>query len=189
MAQDSLFSAKILLLICEDAGAHMLSCFSHIWGSSGHGILWARILEWDVMSSSRESSLPKDPTIISDISCIGRWVLYHWLISEAQEPVKIPNWEAASTPQQRPLSPSMQVFLRHSGPGLQIGWAGKHQGNSHSSSPLVPLELGTRTPWVLPGKHSPRSPDRQRTLRGMAVEGKKSAITLHPEGQLQVSPG
>ena len=30
MAQDSLFSAKILLLICEDAGAHMLSCFSHI---------------------------------------------------------------------------------------------------------------------------------------------------------------
>ena len=77
MAQDSLFSAKILLLICEDAGARMLSCFSHVWGSSGHGILRARILEWDVMPSSRESSPPKDWTLISYVSCFGRQILYH----------------------------------------------------------------------------------------------------------------
>ena len=38
-------------------------------GSSGHGIAKARILEWVVISSSRESSQPRDWTCIS---CIGR---------------------------------------------------------------------------------------------------------------------
>ena len=45
--------------------------------SSVRGILQARILEWVVMPSSRGSFQPEDQTHISDISCIGRWVLYH----------------------------------------------------------------------------------------------------------------
>ena len=45
-------------------------------GSSVHGILQARILEWVVMPSSRGSSWPRDQTRTSYISCIGRWVLY-----------------------------------------------------------------------------------------------------------------
>ena len=44
-------------------------------GSSVHGILQARILEQVAISSSRGSSQPRDWTCIS---CIGRWVLYHW---------------------------------------------------------------------------------------------------------------
>ena len=47
-------------------------------GSSVHGILQARILEWVAMSSSRGSSRPRDGTHVSYISCIGRWVLYHY---------------------------------------------------------------------------------------------------------------
>ena len=47
-------------------------------GSSIHGILQARILEWVAMPSSRGSSQPRDQTHVSYISCIGRWVLYHW---------------------------------------------------------------------------------------------------------------
>ena len=47
-------------------------------GSSIHGILQARILEWVAMPSSRESSWPRDWTHVSYVSCIGRWVLYHW---------------------------------------------------------------------------------------------------------------
>ena len=47
-------------------------------GSSVQGILQARILEWVAMTSSRESSWPKDWTHISYISCIGRQILYHW---------------------------------------------------------------------------------------------------------------
>ena len=51
----------------------------HPWvtplGSSIHGILQARMLEWVVISSSRGSSRPRDWTCIS---CIGRQILYHW---------------------------------------------------------------------------------------------------------------
>ena len=38
----------------------------------GFGILWARILEWVVMPSSRTSFQSRDRTRISKVSCIGR---------------------------------------------------------------------------------------------------------------------
>ena len=47
-------------------------------GSSAHGILQARTLEWVVISFSKESSQPRDQT---SISCIGRWILY-WATRE-----------------------------------------------------------------------------------------------------------
>ena len=40
-----------------------------------HGILQARILEWVAVSSSRESSQPRDQTLIYYVSCIVRRVL------------------------------------------------------------------------------------------------------------------
>ena len=46
-------------------------------GSSVHGALQARILEWVAMPSSRGSSQPGVRTCISYVSCIGRWVLCH----------------------------------------------------------------------------------------------------------------
>ena len=47
-------------------------------GSSIHGLLQARILEWVAMpSSSRGSSWPRDLTCISLILHIGRKALYH----------------------------------------------------------------------------------------------------------------
>ena len=49
-------------------------------GSSVHGISQARILEWVAVPSSRESFWPRDRTCIS---CIGRWILYHWATGEA----------------------------------------------------------------------------------------------------------
>ena len=47
-------------------------------GSSVYWILQARTLERVAVHSSRESSRPRDRTHISYISCIGRFVLYHW---------------------------------------------------------------------------------------------------------------
>ena len=41
------------------------------------GILHARILEWVTVSSSRQSSWPRDGTHVSCIPFIGRWVLYY----------------------------------------------------------------------------------------------------------------
>jgi len=49
-------------------------------GSSVYGILQARILEWVAISFSRGSSLARDRT---QVSCIGRQVLYQWATREA----------------------------------------------------------------------------------------------------------
>ena len=40
-------------------------------GSSVHGILQARILEWSAIFSSRGFSQPRDRTLVSRVSCIG----------------------------------------------------------------------------------------------------------------------
>ena len=45
-------------------------------GSSVHGILQARVLEWVAMPSSRGSSQLRDRTHISFICCFCRWVLF-----------------------------------------------------------------------------------------------------------------
>ena len=45
-------------------------------GSSVHGILQARILEWVAMPTSRGSSQSRDQSYATYVSCIGRWILY-----------------------------------------------------------------------------------------------------------------
>ena len=45
-------------------------------GSSVHGILLARILEWVAISFSRGSSRARDGTHISCVSCMGRGILF-----------------------------------------------------------------------------------------------------------------
>ena len=52
-------------------------------GSSVHGILQARVLEWVAISFSRGSSRPGDQTCVSCDSCIGRQVLYQYTTGEA----------------------------------------------------------------------------------------------------------
>ena len=47
-------------------------------GSSVHGILQTRILEWVAILSSRGSSWLRDRTWISCIFCTGMRFLYHW---------------------------------------------------------------------------------------------------------------
>ena len=54
-------------------------------GTSAHGVLQARILEWVAMPSSRGSFWPRDWTHISDVSCIGRQVLTARTTWKAQE--------------------------------------------------------------------------------------------------------
>ena len=46
-------------------------------GSSIHGILQARILEWLAISFSKGTSPPRDQTSVSFVSCTGRRILYH----------------------------------------------------------------------------------------------------------------
>ena len=49
-------------------------------GSSVHGISQAGILEWVAIPCSRGSSRPRNQM---RISCIGKWVLFHWATREA----------------------------------------------------------------------------------------------------------
>ena len=68
-------------------------------GSSAHGILRARILEWFPISFSGRSSQPRDWTCISWFSCIGRQVLYHYEASSVQSVSRVRTfvipWPAA----------------------------------------------------------------------------------------------
>ena len=47
-----------------------------------HSISQARILEWVAIFFSRGSSRPRDQT---RVSCIGRWVLYHWATRRTEQ--------------------------------------------------------------------------------------------------------
>ena len=54
--------------LCNPMGCSLL-------GSSARGIFQARILEWVAISSSRESSQPRDGTTVSYMPCLGGWIL------------------------------------------------------------------------------------------------------------------
>ena len=56
-------------------------------GSSVHGLLQARIMEWIALSSSRGSSPPRGQTYISCVSCIGRWIFFYQLCHLGSPPI------------------------------------------------------------------------------------------------------
>ena len=73
-------------VLCVHAQLCLILCNSLDYspsGSSVHVIFQARILEWVAISSSRSSSLPRDRTLISWVSCIDRQILYHCTTWEA----------------------------------------------------------------------------------------------------------
>ena len=73
----------IIIISCMHAVASVTSDSLRPYGplagqaASVHGIIQARILEWVAMPSSRGSSRPRDWIHISNVSCIGRQILYH----------------------------------------------------------------------------------------------------------------
>ena len=73
------FVAQLCLTLCDPK-----DCSPP--GSSVHGILQARTLEWVAISFSRGSSQPRDQAYIS---CIGRWFLYRWVTWEVHDPAPI----------------------------------------------------------------------------------------------------
>ena len=74
--------ACVLSCVCAQTLCSPLDC--SLPGSSVHGMFQAKILELVAISSSRGSSWSRDRTCISYISCIGRQILYHWTIWEAE---------------------------------------------------------------------------------------------------------
>ena len=60
-------------------------------GSSVHGILQARTLEWVAIPSSRRISWPRDQTCVFFVSCTGRQVPYQWCHDTWIESLKTPE--------------------------------------------------------------------------------------------------
>ena len=72
--QGGKWKVKVLVSqLCQTLGNAIDCSFP---GSSFHGILQARILEWVAMPSSRGSSQTRNWTLISCVFYIGRWILY-----------------------------------------------------------------------------------------------------------------
>ena len=70
-----------LVSVCMLSHFSCVQLFSTLYcslpGSSVHGILQARRLEWVAMPFSRRPSRTRDQTYVSYVSYIGRWVLSH----------------------------------------------------------------------------------------------------------------
>ena len=129
----------ILLIVC------MLSLISRVQlfatsmdcsrpDSSVQGIPQARILEWVANSSSRGSSQIRDRTLIS---CVGRWILYHWATWKAP-----PYGEKALYPftheskRLRELEPRKKRMMSYTKPSMPVSpLAGMWRGDGEWTVP------------------------------------------------------
>ena len=71
---------KVEVLVAQSCLTLCGSMDHRLPGFFVHGILYARIMEWVVISFFRVSSWPRDWT---PVPCIGRWILCHWATWEA----------------------------------------------------------------------------------------------------------
>ena len=96
-------------------------------GSSVHGILQARILEWVAMPASRGSSWPRDCTHISCISCIGRsfTISTTWEVPDICIPTADSCWWTAETNTSN-YHPTENRFLTKRAQGLACRWYTLH---------------------------------------------------------------
>ena len=94
--------AQLCLTLCDP-----MDCSPS--GSSVHGVLQARILEWVAIPSSRGSSQSRDRICTSYVSCIAGRFLTCWAIEEAPSAPK-PGTNSASTEWMRQLSVAMAAL-------------------------------------------------------------------------------
>ena len=72
---------KVKVLVTQSGPALNDPMNCSLPGSSVHGILQARILEWVAIPFSRGSSWSRDQTCAT---CIGGQIIYHWATREAR---------------------------------------------------------------------------------------------------------
>ena len=84
--QESTFNKDSPVSICSVTQSCLILCDPMDCsppGSSVHGLVQARVLEWAALSYSRGFSRARDRTHISCVFCIRRWILYHHTTWEA----------------------------------------------------------------------------------------------------------
>ena len=145
---------------------HSVDC-SSLPGSSVHGILQARILEWVAIPFSRGSSRPRDQTCIS---CIGRQILHHWATREAPGGLWGPDHHLLLTP-----TPSLTpADLGHKAPSRGS------QGAPGTLALREELLGGVSRPQVQPGQCLLRSAQPRRApQRPWQLPGKEESSIFH----------
>ena len=109
--------------------AKLLQSYPTLWepmdcsptGSSVHGILQARILEWVAVPSYRGSSPPRDQTCVSYVSCIGRQILYLPVLLSSFRGSGLPSDLTSSTDPRRVIDFSVSLVF------YLLGWSGDFQ--------------------------------------------------------------
>ena len=172
---------NVLLFVCF-MYVHTHMCTSHIsacwvvsnflWphglyslpDSSVHGIFQARILEWVTVFYSRGSPWPRDLTHVSCISCIGRWIPYHYATWEAlTSHTCTSNW---SPPKQRCPFCMLRVLATRDYKGLRWWlplpsiwelrslnlslWNGLHNFSLSERLLISPFELAEQFTSIIP---------------------------------------
>ena len=75
-------SVEYTVICCVVAFCDPMDCSQR--GSRVHGVSQVRILGWVAFSITRASSQPSDWT---QVSCVGRWVLFPWTTREAHRQI------------------------------------------------------------------------------------------------------
>ena len=132
--------------------------------SSVHGIFQARILEWVTVFYSRGYPWPRDLTHVSCISCIGRWIPYHYATWEAlTSHTCTSNW---SPPKQRCPFCMLRVLATRDYKGLRWWlplpsiwelrslnlslWNGLHNFSLSERLLISPFELAEQFTSIIP---------------------------------------
>ena len=136
-------------------------------GSSVHGILQARILEWVAMPTSRGSSQPRDRT---HISCLLQWQVGSLPIAPPGKPQNVSTCKQKKPPTQTGLNSSHCLcplkylhFLRNIEPAWASSWlhTESEKGSTfwtvHISGVSSPSDQQTFLWWLLSARPWARS--------------------------------
>ena len=109
-------------------------------GSSVHGILQTRVLEWVAIPFSRGSSQPSDQT---QVSCIAGSFLTFWATREARGVVQSLSSESS-------VAQSCPILWPHALPHIRLPCPSPSPGAYSNSSPLSRWCRPTISSWVVP---------------------------------------
>ena len=106
-------------------------------GSSVHGILQARILEWVARPSSKGSSQSRDGTHIPYVYCIGRRVLHH--LPQYSGSAANAGWQERDSSWLWSMSLGRQAWAQHSHTSwtLKCGGPCAHRGGAGPQAGLL----------------------------------------------------
>ena len=113
-------------------------------GSSVHGVLQARILEWVAIPFSRGFSRPREGVRVSHIA--GRFFTV-WAPREAW----LLYWQADSFTAELPRKPALtaQVYFLHAGTAVTVSWVSSSNSHSHWGRWMMPTDSLTLFPlWI-----------------------------------------